>query len=187
MNNNFPADPVRRTQQWRRHRAWNNQHADESRLPGRRSSRDPGLGFREVWSSVRAPWPPSGNALPTTSVRDPRDTNRNPKGIPAQCPGLRGTSYPGKQSQECINPEGVGAASGGPKGRGRNPFRVEPGRRYAPRVARPLQPWAGGHNPFGMENGRKGTEPRRFKRIAPQVEPGPQADAFSSANSKIQN
>src|SRR5947209_7973713 len=35
--NNFPADSVRRTQQWRTHRASSDQHADASRLPDRRS------------------------------------------------------------------------------------------------------------------------------------------------------
>jgi len=33
----------------------------------------------------------------------------NPKGIPAQSPGLRGTSYPGKSGQKANNPNGVAA------------------------------------------------------------------------------
>jgi len=33
----------------------------------------------------------------------------NPNGIPAQSPGLRGTSYPGKSRQKANNPNGVAA------------------------------------------------------------------------------
>ena len=35
--------------------------------------------------------------------------SENPKGIPAQSPGLRGTSYPGKTSEENHNFNGVAA------------------------------------------------------------------------------
>ena len=50
----------------------------------------------------------------------------NPKGIPAQSPGLRGTSYPGKSSGEIRNPNGVVAnmARKGQKRIGRNPVGV---------------------------------------------------------------
>jgi len=33
--------------------------------------------------------------------------SENPNGIPSQSPGLRGTSYPGKTSEENHNPNGV--------------------------------------------------------------------------------
>src|SRR5207244_489282 len=44
-------------------------------------------------------------------------------------------------------PLGSGGGSGFAR-RGRNPFRVVSARGFKPRVARSLQPWAGGRNPF---------------------------------------
>jgi hypothetical protein len=41
MNKSFPADPVSRRQPWRKHRAVQDQNADELRLPGRRTLHEP--------------------------------------------------------------------------------------------------------------------------------------------------
>ena len=64
----------------------------------------------------------------------------NPKGIPSQSPGLRGTSYPGSWSRDGHNPNGVASfrtrpCAATPLGLMENLDRV-------PRVARPSQPWA---------------------------------------------
>ena len=45
----------------------------------------------------------------------------NPNGIPAQSPGLRGTSYPGKARPHAANPNGVVAVR---RTEGRNPVGV---------------------------------------------------------------
>src|SRR5206468_9097315 len=56
---------------------------------------------------------------------------------PKQSPGLRGTSYP-----DGVVPSGhdVGAT----------PLGLKAAFSQFPRVARSSQPWAGGHNPFGI-------------------------------------
>src|SRR2546427_9876206 len=74
--------------------------------------------------------------------------SENPNGIPAQSPGLLGTSYPGKPKRNTLQPQ-----RGCDRWRrhGRNPVGVVAIPRHAPRVARSSQPWAGGHNPFGIE------------------------------------
>ncbi len=73
----------------------------------------------------------------------------NPKGIPTQSPGLRGTSYPGKLRPMGNQPQ-----------RGCGPFLIFDSTTPSglivvlsviPRVARASQPWAGGRNPFGIE------------------------------------
>src|SRR5213082_2441087 len=72
----------------------------------------------------------------------------NPKGIPAQSPGLQGTSYPGSTVQiGTTTPTGLRLRAAPT---GHNPFGVDTYRRDFPRVARASQPWAGGHNPFGI-------------------------------------
>ena len=88
------------------------------------------------------------HALSDWEIRD-----ANPKGIPSLSPGLRGTSYPGRTTSEGeFNPNGVVACRVdmrcNPVGVGR--FPIGP-----PRVARPSQPWADGHNPVGIENACK--------------------------------
>src|SRR5258708_22290564 len=79
----------------------------------------------------------------------------NPKWIPTQSPGLRGTSYPGEKSFALANPERVVSPSGVSPAFNpyHNPFRVDPRSPALPRVAHSSQPWAGGHNPFGIEYG----------------------------------
>ena len=59
----------------------------------------------------------------------------NPKGIPAQSPGLRGTSYPGKARHPGANPNGVVSVC---RTEGYNPGGVETPRLRTPRVARRL-------------------------------------------------
>ena len=79
--------------------------------------------------------------------------NGNPKGIRSQSPGLRGTSYPGKTGPRLPTPTGLRppplslAVT--------TPLGLPISFRRSPRVTRPSQPWAGGHNPFGIENGCK--------------------------------
>ncbi len=87
------------------------------------------------------------------------ELSKNPKGIPPQSPGLRGTSYPGLQWQNSFQPRrGCGPIhfyyTSPMVGTGHNPFRVVHFSTVFPRVARSSQPWAGGHNPFGIGKGR---------------------------------
>src|ERR1039458_7438466 len=73
----------------------------------------------------------------------------NPKGIVSSSPGLRAASYPGeRESSKHPTPTGLRlqATTGG-----RNPVGVGAFWSSSPRVARCSQPWAGGHNPFGIE------------------------------------
>jgi hypothetical protein len=76
----------------------------------------------------------------------------NPNGIPTQSPGLRGTSYPGSPSANVTNPNGVAANSFPPIACAarHNPVGVANFSRRFPRVASSSQPWAGGHNLFGI-------------------------------------
>ena len=74
----------------------------------------------------------------------------NPKGIPPQSPGLRAASYPGETVRISVNPNGVAAVDGQ---RMPQPRWGWGSRRSLPRVARGSQPWAGGHNPFGIGKG----------------------------------
>src|SRR6185369_8898378 len=90
--------------------------------------------------------------------------SENPNGIPPQSPGLRGTSYPGSSSNKHFQPQ---------RGCGRcrtfimrdirhNRVAVEFISDSEPKVAsQARQPWAGGHNPFGIGYlyGRAGTSP----------------------------
>src|SRR5260370_16898872 len=69
----------------------------------------------------------------------------NPKGIPTQSPGLRGTSYPGFIALDPANPSGV-AASGCQ--RGYNPVGVEAQHSRFHKLARSSQPSAEGPHPF---------------------------------------
>ena len=72
----------------------------------------------------------------------------NPKGIPSQSPGLRAASYPGEtvpmrpQPQRGCDHRVVPQAT--------TPLGLRPFRPPLPRVARASQPWALGHNPFGI-------------------------------------
>src|SRR3989442_14631349 len=114
-----------------------------------------------------------GSSLPTSRVRN----RANPEGILQQSPGLRAASYPGSTEPRRTNPNGVACVGGG---RGHYPDGVETRFARYPRVALPLflgrgintavahckhlgcingeglleragsQPWAGGHNPFGI-------------------------------------
>ncbi len=86
--------------------------------------------------------------------RDAADFARseNPNGITSFSPGLRGTSYPGPPFPKHHQPQ---------RGCGRS-VPAHCSHRWTqprwgcfhfhrrPRVARALQPWAGGHNPFGF-------------------------------------
>jgi hypothetical protein len=45
----------------------------------------------------------------STSAFQERPCRMNPKGIPSQSPGLRGTRYPGNTREEIRNPNGVAA------------------------------------------------------------------------------
>src|SRR5438067_2345901 len=72
----------------------------------------------------------------------------NPKGIPAQSPGLRGTSYPGNSRATGHLPRrgcGLGWRTRA------QPLWGWPSGATSPRVARSSQPWAGGCNPLGIE------------------------------------
>src|SRR6266851_8128118 len=78
----------------------------------------------------------------------------NPKGIPQQSPGLRGTSYPGIMRRIDDNPEGVAAHGSGSATRPQPRWGCEH-RPPLPRVARPSQPWALLRNPFGILSSRR--------------------------------
>ncbi len=68
----------------------------------------------------------------------------NPNGIPSRSPGLdREAGLPWVNDVQCINPNGVVPPR-------RNPVGVVGDSAIAPRVARSLQPWALGRNPFGI-------------------------------------
>ena len=97
---------------------------------------------------------PSGLAIP--HIAHPQ--KMNPKGIPSLSPGLRGTSYPGRdRSKDSPTLKGLQHPTRTTTARQlpapcRNPFRVERVSGTQPRVARASQPSAGGYNPFGIEN-----------------------------------
>src|ERR1035441_5574137 len=81
----------------------------------------------------------------------------NPKGIPSLSPGLRAASYPGcESSKDSPTLKGLKRLTRPTETRQKpapryNPFRVEHALAMQLRVARCSQPWAGGHNPFGIE------------------------------------
>src|SRR5258706_13099183 len=70
---------------------------------------------------------------PRTAIAATCGETLNPKGIPQQSPGLRGTSYPGKMPTRNFNPEGVAARTG----RERNPHNNQ-GNPSEPRHLLPL-------------------------------------------------
>ncbi len=73
----------------------------------------------------------------------------NANGVPSQSPGLRGTSYPGLNPINRSQPQrGCGNRVLSSR---HNPVGVDPSAPCFPKVARPSQPWAGGHNPVGIE------------------------------------
>ena len=76
----------------------------------------------------------------------------NPNGIPAQSPGLRGTSYPGSSSVKPPQPQRGYGQSVPDRGHdlGRNAVGVVSIPERAPRVGVARQSWAGSRNPFGI-------------------------------------
>src|SRR5437660_225150 len=74
----------------------------------------------------------------------------NPNGIPAQSPGLRGTSYPGSSSVKPPQPQRGYGQSVPDRGHdlGRNAVGVVSISERAPKVGVGRQPWAGGRKPF---------------------------------------
>src|ERR1019366_1766896 len=99
---------------------------------------------------------PSPSRLAFTHIARPQ--KKNPKGIPSLSPGLRGASYPGcARSKDSPTLKGLQHPTTTPMARQIpapccNPSRVEHDPRMQPRVARPSQPRAGGHNTFGIES-----------------------------------
>ena len=81
--------------------------------------------------------------------------SKNPKGIPTQSPGLRGTRYPGVTGSRNHNPEGVATRCDARREAGRNPVGVVTAEADGPRVARAAQPWALRWNPFGIADAYK--------------------------------
>jgi len=84
-----------------------------------------------------------------SEARNGTDASPNPKGIPTQSPGLRGTSYPGNERAHEPQPQRGCGKPLAPSSH--NPVGVD---RYAPgfpKVARASQPWAGGRNPVGID------------------------------------
>src|SRR6266581_6645397 len=78
-----------------------------------------------------------------------------PKGFRPKAKGLRGTSYPGWAVLVVPTPTGLWRAR---RFVGHNPVGVEPiSPPGFPRVARSSQPWAGGHNPIGIDRRREPT------------------------------
>ena len=76
----------------------------------------------------------------------------NADGVPSQSPGLRGTSYPGLNPINRSQPQrGCGQRIASSR---HNPVGVAPSARRFPKVARPSQPWAEGHNPVGIDSSR---------------------------------
>ncbi len=72
----------------------------------------------------------------------------NPKGIPAQSPGLRAASYPGNLRPAPSLPQrGCGLA----RRETTQPFQGWSSGGMRTRVARSSQPWVGRHNPVGSE------------------------------------
>src|SRR5712691_10844738 len=92
------------------------------------------------------PWP----------QKPPSLAELNPKGIPPQSPGLRGTSYPGFDRRRPFNPERVAARwfphVGSESAHATTLSGLVSPRQLFPRVARSSQPSAGGRNPFGIAN-----------------------------------
>jgi hypothetical protein len=77
----------------------------------------------------------------------------NPNGIPAQSPGLRGTSYPGCTAKESSNPNGVAANADQAfaSAKGRNRVAVENISRALTQGSSFLATLGCGRNPFGIE------------------------------------
>jgi hypothetical protein len=98
-----------------------------------------------------------GLCPPAAIVHISRWKEANPEGIPSLSPGLRGTSYPGcGRSKDSPTLKGFQPLTGTTAAHSKpapccNLFRVEHDSRTQPRVARGSQPWAGGYNPFGIE------------------------------------
>ena len=94
--------------------------------------------------------------LPTQSVL-------YPNGIPSFSPGLGGTTYPGYDAKQTLNPNGVAplpshdgvSLNQSPvfsmTRTGTTPLGLNPFSDRCPRVARSSQPWALWRNPFGIK------------------------------------
>jgi hypothetical protein len=83
--------------------------------------------------------------LSTGAVRFP-----NPNGIPPASPGLRPPALPWVMAANRYQPQRGCTRSGGERQPGHNPVGVEETANHLPRVGAGRQPWAGGHNPFGI-------------------------------------
>ena len=77
-----------------------------------------------------------------------RRVSVNPKGIPAQSPGLRACELPWVITPRACQPQ-RGCGLGGD--RAATPLGLCAIVSSFPRVARASQPWAGGRNPFGID------------------------------------
>src|SRR6266516_7302512 len=99
----------------------------------------------------RPRWPsaPKFTNLLRRQMRLRESPMENPNGISPSSPRLRGTSYLGSTVQPTHNPNGVVlTVLSGIKAQPRWGWMLSP---PSPRVARASQPWAGGLNPFGIE------------------------------------
>ena len=72
-----------------------------------------------------------------------------PKGIVSSSPGLAPCAYPGEMVGGFLNPNRGCGQAGGARGRSQ-PQSVEETANHFPKVGAGCQPWAGGHNPFGI-------------------------------------
>src|ERR1035441_7360921 len=111
-------------------------------------------GARAMPASPSPSLRPTPLGLANTHISRPQEVN--PKGIPSLSPGLRAASYPGCEASKdsrtlkgLKHPPRPTEARQEPAPR-YNPCRVEPASATPSKVARGSQPWAGGHNPFGI-------------------------------------
>ena len=101
-----------------------------------------------IFSAARENGNESGLESWPLLMRCERPLSMNPNGIPAHSPRLRGTSYLGGSWNGILStPTGLWLLPGQPC---HNPVGVGLRACSCPRVARASQPWAGGHNPFGI-------------------------------------
>jgi hypothetical protein len=94
-------------------------------------------------------WQTAPPRMPIPAPR-PCSPPLNPKGIPPQSPGLRAASYPGLTVRDSV-PTPTGLWPPHAQSKATTPLGLAIGSTAFPRVARGSQPWAGGHNPFGIE------------------------------------
>jgi len=119
--------------------------------PGAASYADPeALSHHEALLRSHISAPGDGRTPPVQhqAARALTGGKSNPKGILAQSPGLRGTSYPENEGADETQPQrGCGKPL---TPHGHNPVGVDRSSAGLPKVARASQPWAGGHNPVGI-------------------------------------